>query len=160
MSRRNNLESSKKAGLCLPALVYLVVGLANIGVEMVGFVNEHVKTNEEFLRICIKIVVIFLVTIGVNLLCVNRLFYLSVIITVILVVYLSMDLARILYRQQNNGNASIFLTPMPVQSNQIRMTERPNMIRSLKDGSWVDPYEFMAAKVVPNEKIIGLNSRE
>jgi len=145
----------KKVGLCLPAMVYFLVGLANIGADVVGFVNEHVKTNEHFLRICIKIVVIFLVTIGLNLLCVNRLFYLSLIATVLLVLYLLIDMARILYQQHG---PSRFLSPVP--SKVVAVPTTPNLIRSLKDGLWVDPYDFMAARVQPNEKIIGLSSRQ
>ena len=131
----------KRLHICWPALLYLVVGLTNVAADFVSFANEHVKTNERFLMISVKLVAIFLITIGLNLLCVNKLFYLCLIITGALSLYLIMDAVRIMQRIQPQPVAQPY-TPLPV-----------NPIFHLKTMETVDPHDFLT------NNMIGFDSR-
>jgi hypothetical protein len=147
MAKSKKIRSSPT--ICLPALIYLVIGLTDIAAEIVSFVNEHVKTNEQFLRICVKIIVIFLITIGINLLCVHNLFYLAIILTVVLCIYLIFDTVRILYK---NHGPSLFLPPV-ITKPIVQLP--PNQIISLRDTT---TYDQQSNFLIPNNnnQIIGL----
>jgi hypothetical protein len=133
--------------ICWPALLYLVVGLTNVAADFVSFANEHVKTNERFLMISVKLVAIFLITIGLNLLCVNKLFYLSLIITGALSLYLIMDAVRIMSWMQ----------PRPVNKPHAPIPTRP--IVHLQSMQIIDPHDFLANKIVAPEHIIGFDTK-
>jgi len=133
--------------ICWPALVYLVVGLTNVAADFVSFANEHVKSNERFLMICVKLVAIFLITIGLNLLCVNKLFYVCLVITVFLCMYLIADAVRIMHQMQPS------VKPRP----HAPIPTRP--IVHLQTMQEVDPHDFLVNKVVSPDQVIGLNSR-
>jgi hypothetical protein len=133
--------------ICLPAVIYLGVGLLNSAAEFVSFAHDHVKTNNKFLQICLKLVVIFLITIGLNFLCLRKIRNVSWVISVVLSAYLLMDAYRIVYQMQP---AAPYVRPPPLPTTPIF---------HLKTMDVVDPHDFLANKIVSPNDMIGLNTR-
>jgi len=59
------------ADICIPALLYFIVGLTAIGFDMTHFAKIRDKTWDQFVAISVKVVVIFAVTAVLQLLCQN-----------------------------------------------------------------------------------------
>jgi Ni/Fe-hydrogenase subunit HybB-like protein len=122
--------------ICLPAVIYLGVGLLNSATEFISFAHDHVKTNSRFLQICLKLIVIFVITIGLNMLCIKKIRNISWIISAILSTYLLLDAFRIVYQMQP---AAPYIKPPPLPTTPIFHLKTMNI---------VDPHEFFKSNVL------------
>ena len=140
------------AEICLPALIYLVVGLTAIAVDVTHFVQDRDKSQDKFVAISIKIVVIFVVTILINLLCQGGYTFIASFITLITSLYLLVKMNEAI-QEKRYLSPPLLSTPAGIQ----RVFQRPTSNNAFRVPRQIgDP---RLAQIVPPDQRIGLNTK-
>lgn len=147
------VRDSKKpfAEICLPALIYLIVGLTAIAVDITHFVKDRDKTQDKFIQVSIKIVVIFVVTILINLLCQAGYVFIASLATLVTSIYLLVKMNQTIQEDQ-------YLAPplLPAGNCKRVFQNKPTQRVKPKLPGGGDP---RLAVIVSPEAAIGVNTK-
>ena len=157
MKSRQTLASNL---ICLPALIYFIVGLTAILFDISHFANQIQKTASQFYTICIKIIVIFVVTLVIHAICKMGSVIVASLITLVTSLYLINGIYSVMY-EEHTMHPHYYL-PSPSKK-PVYMTEPPketqkNNIHFMNHVAKT-PTQMRMKQILPPEQIIGLNGR-
>jgi len=149
-------ENNKSfADICMPALLYFIVGLTAIGFDMTHFAKQHDKSWSQFVAISTKVVVIFAVTAALQFLCRNGHWITASAIAAFTSLYLLFLIHRTLQEDS-------VMTPYRTVLQQ--RTERPPLPDMTEPVSWSPPImpdvQYQWKRIQAPEFLIGVNGRQ
>jgi hypothetical protein len=148
--------------ICLPALIYFIVGLTAILFDMSHFANRIQKTASQFYFICIKIIVVFIVTLVINAICRMGYIIVASLITLATSLYLINGIYSVMHEEQTMHPHYYLPSPekKPVFMTEPPKKEGPTVIsNSMGQNSVKSPTQMRMMQILPPEQVIGLNGR-
>jgi hypothetical protein len=137
------------SNMCIPAVIYFIIGITAIVVDITHFIKSYNKSQQLFAFICLKIVVIFLITMFLHWLCCAGHNILSSVITFITCLFLIKGM--IVVMSENGSMKPLQILPVTTIHRQ------PDAIVTAVN--MIPPPLVNAVINQTPEKLIGLNSR-